>query len=129
MNECIRNRPTRRMYRIGPPLDTDHTLGVRTINGEPWFLAEDVCEMLWMFNKPGNMWDKKKEAALTEFVGEKNVMMFGRTKPALFISEGAFYRLVLLSDAPCAKYFQQWTSGEVLTSILRHGSYTINRKN
>src|SRR5262249_28099316 len=40
-----------------------------------------------------------------------------------FISEKAFYKVVLRSDKPAAEPFVDWVTGEVLPSIRRFGCY------
>ncbi len=44
-------------------------------------------------------------------------------KPMVAVSESGFYKLVLRSDKPEAREFQEWVTREVLPAIRRTGGY------
>lgn len=92
--------------------------------GEPWFVAKDVCDVLELTNVG--------EALRTLDDDEKNTIRIsdgiaGNPYKAT-ISESGFYRLVLRSRKPVAKEFQRWVTHEVLPSIRKHGGYMAGQE-
>lgn len=94
---------------------------VRTVvkNGEPWFVAVDVCSALEV-NNPSQALSRLDDI-------EKNTLILnegnrGNPKVAI-INESGLYSLVLSSRKPEAKAFKRWITGEVLPSIRKHGAY------
>lgn len=96
---------------------------IRTVNidGEPWFVAKDVCDILGVKNPTQSM------QQLEDF--ERAMFNIGRQGEANIISESGFYALVLRSRKPIAKSFRIWVTSEVLPSIRKIGSYTANPSN
>lgn len=86
-----------------------------TIDGEPWFVAKDVCNILGTTNPTVAM------EGLEDF--ERAKFNLGRQGEANIINESAFYTLVLRSRKPIAKPFRIWVTNEVLPSIRKHGMY------
>lgn len=89
-------------------------------NGEPWFVAMDVCNALGIATnhvKDGLDSDEVTNLPITE-IGPKQ----GGKSP-LIVSEPGFYKLVLKSRKPEAKAFQRWVTHEVLPSIRKKGGY------
>lgn len=95
---------------------------VRTLtdeNGEPWFVAKDVCNIL------GIDTNHLREALDDD---EMNTLRIteGNTRGnpnKTIISEPGLYELVMKSRKPEAKEFQRWATHEVLPSIRKHGIY------
>lgn len=87
-------------------------------DGEPWFVAKDVCECLELGNpsqaiarlEDDERWLISNEALRTN--GETAV-----------VSEPGLYSLVLGSRKPEAKAFKRWVTHEVLPSIRKTGKY------
>lgn len=94
---------------------------VRTINrdGEPWFVAADVCKSLEVANS------RDAVARLDE--DEKNTVVLtdgNRGNPNVtVVSEAGLYTLVLGSRKPEAKSFKRWITHEVIPAIRKHGAY------
>lgn len=86
-----------------------------TINGEPWFVAKDVCDILGTTNPTMAM------EGLENF--ERAKFNLGRQGEANIISESGFYTLVLRSRKPIAKPFRLWVTQEVLPQIRMTGGY------
>ena len=88
-------------------------------NGEPWFVAKDVCDILGLENS------RKATAELDP--DEKNTVTISDGIPGnpnkTIISEPGLYKLIMRSRKPEAKEFQRWVSHEVLPSIRKHGAY------
>lgn len=97
---------------------------IRTIviDGEPWFVAVDVCNVLEIKN-PSDALNKQLE----DF--ERVRFNLGRQGEANIISESGFYTLVLRSRKPIAKPFRIWVTSEVLPSIRKTGSYVATQSN
>ncbi|ACV62713.1 prophage antirepressor [Desulfofarcimen acetoxidans DSM 771] len=95
---------------------------VRTvlINGEPWFAAKDVCDILEISNS------RHATSRLPERMKDTVVLSdaVGRTKEMTIISEPGLYKLVVRSDKPEAEKFTDWVVEEVLPSIRKTGTYS-----
>lgn len=94
---------------------------IRTIvlDGNPWFIAADVCKVLGISN-PSDALNK----GLEDF--EKARLNLGlRGGATNVISESGFYTLVLRSRKTIAKPFRIWVTSEVLPSIRKTGQYQI----
>lgn len=87
-------------------------------DGEPWFVAKDVCDCL----KLGNPYTSI--ALLDE--DEKGFHIVetpGGTQEMSVISEAGMYSLVLRSRKPEAKDFKRWVTHDILPSIRKTGQY------
>lgn len=91
---------------------------IRTVNyqGEPWFVAKDICDILGITN-PSDALNKQLE----DF--ERARFNLGRQGEANIISESGFYTLVLRSRKEIAKPFRVWVTAEVLPQIRKTGGY------
>lgn len=95
---------------------------IRTIEkeGEPWFVAADVCRALDVANP------RDAVARLDE--DERGVASTdtpGGPQQVTTISEAGLYALVLGSRKPEAKAFKRWITHEVLPEIRRTGGYSL----
>lgn len=96
---------------------------VRTVlkDGEPWFVAADVCKALEI----GNPTDVMRrldadERTLVSIEGASNGL------PVNAVNEPGLYTLVLSSRKPEAKAFKRWITHEVIPSIRKHGLYAAD---
>lgn len=122
---------------------------IRTVlrNGEPWWIAKDVCEILDIrtnsirdildndeistFNPNDNTIDIGMDRVLDQQTIGKNITFVeaGRGgKDLLIISESGLYSLVLKSRKPEAKSFKRWITHEVIPAIRKHGGYLTPAK-
>ncbi len=90
-----------------------------TVNGEPWFCLNDVCEVL-LIASPRTVaarldTDEKGYVCLTDAMG--------RERETTFINESGLYSVILRSDKPEAKPFRKWVTSEVLPAIRKTGRY------
>ena len=99
---------------------------VRTmnINGEPWFVLKDVCEVLGL-STPARVAerldsDEVSQAHLIDSVG--------RSQEMTIISESGLYNVILRSDKPEAKPFRKWVTAVVLPSIRKNGGYIAGQE-
>lgn len=88
-------------------------------NGEPWFVAKDVCDILGTDTRDLH---KILESDEITNVDSIHIAQNGGKAP-LIISEPGLYRLVMKSRKPEAKEFQRCVTHEVLPSIRKHGAY------
>lgn len=93
---------------------------VRTVikDGDPWFVAKDVCDVLKLGNT-GMAVSKLDD----EEKGCEKVDTLGGTQDMTVVSEAGLYTLIIRSNMPEAKPFRKWVTGEVLPSIRKHGVY------
>lgn len=86
--------------------------------GEPWFVAKDVCECL-------ELTDVSKTISLLDDdeKGTNSIRTPGGKQDMLIVSEPGLYSLVLRSRKPEAKAFKRWIVHEVIPSIRRTGGY------
>jgi prophage antirepressor-like protein len=88
--------------------------------GEPWFVAADVCACLAIRNPSdalNRLDDDEKGLGLTETPGGEQSMST--------VNEAGLYNLVLGSRKPEARRFKRWVTHEVLPAIRRTGRYAI----
>ena len=96
---------------------------IRTItkNGEPWFLAADVCRALEIINTTDAVKrleeDEKARLNLGLRGGDTNM-----------VNEYGLYSLVLASRKPEAKQFKRWITHDVIPAIRKHGGYLTPEK-
>lgn len=94
------------------------TVRVSTQDGEPWFVAKDVCDALRI--------SKYRDAVSRLDADERGSVLvdtLGGVQEANTVSEPGFYKLVMRSRKPEAKAFQRWVAHEVLPAIRRTGGY------
>lgn len=94
---------------------------VRGDDGEPLFVAKDVCAALSIApTAASRLDDDEKGLRLTQTPGgEQNVLL---------VTEPGFYKLVMRSRKPEAKAFQRWVTHEVLPALRREGGYMVARE-
>lgn len=96
---------------------------VQVINGEPWFVAKDICDALTLENS------RKATASLDD--DEKRVSPIvtpSGTQQMSVVNESGLYNLIFQSRKAEARAFRKWVTGEVLPTIRRTGRYELKRK-
>ncbi|MEG3929468.1 BRO family protein [Microcoleus sp. T3_D1] len=99
------------------------TLAIRiaTLDGEPWFVAKDLCDVLDVANPSQALSRLEEDEKNTIILNEGN-----RGNPSIsVISESGMYALVLSSRKPAAKSFRKWVTAEVLPAIRKTGTYSV----
>jgi len=90
-------------------------------NGDPWFVAADVCKALSISNA--------RDAISRLDDDEHMTVAFSDGRPGHgaqkvnIISESGLYALVIRSNKPEAREFRKWITAEVLPTIRRTGRY------
>lgn len=88
------------------------------INGEPWWVAKDVCDVLEIKDVSSSL--RKLD---DDEKGTHSILTLGGVQELLTVNEYGLYSLVLGSRKPEAKQFKRWITHEVLPSIRKHGGY------
>ncbi|MFJ3787811.1 Bro-N domain-containing protein [Kitasatospora sp. NPDC090091] len=111
---------------------TGQPIRVVMIDGEPWFVTADVCRILGR----GNPTDAVKvlephqhctvDLRSVTLVPNKGYPVsavrkaYGRGNPLIgVVNETGLYGLLMRSDKPSAKQFQQWVTEDLLPSVRR----------
>lgn len=91
-----------------------------TIDGEPWFVAVDVCRALEHSNVSSALERLDDD--------ERSKLNLGRQGETNIVNEPGLYTLVLGSRKPEAKAFKRWITHEVLPSIRKTGAYATDSR-
>jgi prophage antirepressor-like protein len=91
----------------------------KKIDGEPWFVANDVCAAL----DYGNPHDALSKHVSDEDLAKREALTKGGRQLVNYISEAGLYALLLRSEKPEARPFASWVCKEVLPAIRKHGAY------
>lgn len=101
---------------------------VRTIqrNGEPWFVAADVCRALGL-GQVSRAMDRldDDERGLLKVTHPQSASKFMDMNG---VNEPGLYHLVLCSTKPQAKAFKRWITHEVIPSIRKSGGYIAGQE-
>ena len=89
-------------------------------DGEPWWVAKDVCDVLELSNPTMALEGLDED--------ERAKFCLGRQGDANIITESGLYTLVMRSNKPEAKRFRKWVTSEVLPTIRKHGAYMTPAK-
>ena len=90
------------------------------LDGEPWFVASDVCAAIEV--------DRTAVRRLDD--DEKGVHLMhtpGGEQRLGIINEFGLYSLILSSRKPEAKAFKRWITHEVIPSIRKYGAYVTDK--
>ena len=97
--------------------------GQKTLEGEPWFVAADVCRALGLGNSSKAIMpldDDEKGITISDTLGGKQEMTT--------INEPGLYSLILRSRKPEAKAFKRWITHEVIPAIRKTGGYIVGQE-
>lgn len=92
-------------------------------NNEPWFVGKDVAEALG-YSQPAKA---IREHVKDTHKGVSEMDTPGGRQQLTIIDEAGLYSLVLRSKLPAAEAFQEWVVAEVIPSIRKTGSYSVNQ--
>lgn len=88
--------------------------------GEPWWVAKDVCDVLELGNS--------RQAVSRLDDDEKNTVTLNDGTPGnpnkAIVNEPGLYTLILASRKPEARAFKRWITHEVIPSIRKTGRYS-----
>lgn len=89
------------------------------LDGDPWFVAADVCAVLDIVNVA----DAVGRLASLDLGSTEVENARGSRVPMRVINESGLYDLILDSRKPEAKAFRRWVTSEVLPSVRKTGAY------
>lgn len=98
------------------------TIRIKTIDGEPWFVAKDVADKLG-YAQTSNMMKRIDEE------DSKSSILDGMNMKSSLINESGLYSAIIGSKLDSAKRFKHWVTSEVLPSIRKNGGYIANQEN
>lgn len=118
MDQVIEQKPELKLFQN----DDFGTIRTVILDGEPWFIAADICKVLEHSNPT---------IAMNSLEGfEKAKLNLGlQGGDTNIVSESGFYTLVLRSRKSIAKPFRIWVTSEVLPSIRKTGRYIAPSEN
>lgn len=95
------------------------------IGGQPWFVAADVRRVL----------DKVRGGKQNILIGSDEMRVISELNGVKLkghglsiISESGLYKLIMRSDKPEAREFQDWVTREVLPAIRKDGMYVAGER-
>lgn len=107
------------------PFDYGDNL-IRVINDEtteePLWVAKDVCDVLG-YKEVSKTLSKLDD----DEKGTKKIRTLGGEQDMLVINESGLYTLIIRSNKPEAKPFKRWVTHDVLPSIRKTGSYSVEQ--
>lgn len=105
-------------------------LRVVEIDGEPWFVAADVCACTGLTGYASQHTGKlaPDERRVIHLSRAPNMRDLARPKAptVTLVSESGLYKLIMRSDKSEAREFQDWVTREVLPAIRKTGGYLLN---
>ena len=97
---------------------------VEDVNGEPLWIAKDICEVL-QYKEVSKTLSKLDD----DEKGTTKVRTLGGLQDMICINESGLYSLILRSNKPEAKKFKKWVTSEVLPTIRKTGTYNMSMQN
>lgn len=100
----------------------NNSIRVVEIDGEPWFVASDVVNVLGLINT----------TIALQNISEAKVQNYRvpgtRGRMNKIISEGALYKLILRSNRAESEVFSDWVTDVVLPAIRKDGGYVAGEE-
>jgi prophage antirepressor-like protein len=99
-----------------------HQIRIEDRNGDPWFVAKDVCVALGISKYRDvclRLDDDERASIVVDTPGGKQKM--------LVVSESGVYDITYRSNHSKAKSFQRLVRKEIIPSIRKTGSYSLDR--
>lgn len=100
----------------------DFSIRVLDVDGEPWFVAKEIAEVLGY----------SEASAMTRSLdddekGLQDLQTPGGRQKVAIISESGLYSAILRSERSEAKRFKRWVTHEVLPAIRKTGAFTARQ--
>lgn len=111
------------MSNIIPFHFESHAVRVVEIDGDPWFLASDVCRALEHSDTSTAVKRLDEEDKLLQ-----TIFVSGQNRQVIVINESGLYNLILTSRKEEARKFKRWVTSEVLPSIRKTGKYNYQNQ-
>lgn len=107
------------MTALVPFTYTDREVRTLVIDGEPWFVLRDVCDVLGIAQPVRVAESLDDDEVITTHVTDS----LGREQQTYIVSEPGLYSLIGRSRKPEAKAFKRWVHHDVLPTIRKTGRY------
>lgn len=108
----------------------NNDIRVIEIDGEPWFPAKDVCDVLGLEN-PSQILIDSCNPANTAHMLKSNLRSTDVSFPnrgMKCVNEAGLYELILASRKPEAQAFKHWVTSVILPAIRKDGSYVAGEE-
>lgn len=99
-----------------------------TLEGEPWFVAADVCRALGIGNSRDATNKLDDDEKMTVDLTDSHSGKRGGAQMITAVNEPGLYALVLSSRKPEAKAFKRWITHEVIPAIRKTGGYIAGQE-
>lgn len=96
----------------------DHQVRVVDLDGEAWFVLNDLTRVLGLSRY-------RTERLEKGWIRNHPLETPGGTQTATIVSEPGMYEVVIRSDKPEAAAFRRWITTEVLPAIRKTGGYSV----
>ncbi|MDR0619832.1 MAG: Bro-N domain-containing protein [Bacteroidales bacterium] len=101
---------------------------VEMIDGEPWFVAKDVCDILNLTNsrKATNVLDDDEKSDVT-ISDTRSKGSATQKRKMTVVNESGLYNLIFQSRKPEARAFRKWVTSVLLPVVRKTGKYAPGR--
>lgn len=100
------------------------TIRTESIEGQPWFLAKDLCEALGY----SNYRDALRRHCFVEDVAKHDTLTSGGNQLMTWVNESGMYALIFGSKLPSAQAFKRWVTSEVLPTLRNQGHFEVVKR-
>lgn len=110
------------------PVHVGREAAVRVImrEGRPWFVANDVAEILGFKFPHGAVRDHCKYPVLLK--GAESAALTSSPRGINIIPEADVYRMIMSSELESAKRFESWVMETVLPALRQDGGYIVGEE-
>lgn len=110
-----------------------HDVRVVMIDDNPWFVADDVTRILKVYRRIKEGREELHTYGLKALLDSDDLthsLVVGErgSRTCLCLSESGLYKLIMRSDKPAAKRFQNWVTREVLPALRKDGMYVMGEE-
>lgn len=91
-------------------------------DNEPWFVAKDITNILGYQNSSKAIGD---HVDIDDKLNNETLSSLGQ-RGGWLINESGLYSLILSSKLPSAKQFKRWVTSDVLPSLRKYGTYSMD---
>ncbi|MGQ2227162.1 BRO family protein, partial [Fructobacillus fructosus] len=100
-----------------------HEVRTVLIDGEPWFVGKDVADTLGYKNGSRDINTHVQDDDKLKY----RISTAGQNREQIVINESGVFALIFGSELDSAKRFKKWVTSEVLPSIRKTGSYSVQK--
>lgn len=98
--------------------DTNNAMRSLLIESKPWFVANDICNVIGLYDTRRAIQNLDDDEKLTG-----KILQSGQRRKMWLVNESGLYALIMRSNKPEAKKFRKWVTSEVLPAIRKTGRY------